>query len=1091
MLTFEETNLRPATDSLKDYLVWLKAATLAERTRQKPMATDKDAGQLGVLLNHWRSRSLLKNDQLFQLRLTEEDLSELEFSQLVTEPDEALLARFPQLPAWVLQLAQTFEIPIQPENPILPVTAKLAYPQLLGFLEIARPFIQRERSRLHVALTQLAQQYAYLPFDPATIEDLLLGHLTPLVLEMVSPTLVLELNVARLKGLLKGETSEARFNHFIALLNTAYGQAILQEYPVLARQLDASITHGVDYALEIVQHLCQDWPQLVATFSPAQNPGLLTGLSAGQGDAHRQGRTVVILEFSSGLKLVYKPRSMAVDRHFQELLAWLNQHSNGSFPAFRITEILPGDGYGWMEYIEAAPCTTPQQVEAFYQRQGAYLALLYTFGSNDFHAENIIAAGEHPILIDLETLFQPQFDKLQNGEAPDSLKQLSDHSVLKVGLLPQKVFSGKHSAGLEISGLGGQEGQTLPYPVPHWEKAGTDEMSLVLKPAIFQTAKNQPTLNGTRLNAFDYVEFLVQGFTQLYQLLSESRDELVSDGGPIQQFEHDSIRVLLRSTYFYVLLRQHSFQANNLRDGRDRDRLLDKLWNGMKNRPGQWCAVSAERADLQEGDIPFFTARISARDVYTSRAEVLPNFLNDSSITFVHRRLNQLSPADLNRQIWFIRASLTTFARSGESVSGEVYQIKDFQGDTPASREAYLAAATQVADRLVDLALQNDQDIVWMGLLQNKLDEWSLGPLGINLYDGTSGIVLFLAYLGHVTENPTYTNLAKNAWRSMRPQIDAQRTILQEIGAFGGWSSLVYTMLHLSTLWHDEALLTEAVEMAEAIQPLIAQDNTLDFISGLAGYLTVLVALYNASHEAPLLSAARACGERLLELAQPQPHGGVAWVTHMPASQPAIGLARGSTGIGLALLKLAELTGDTRFQQTGVAAITYERSFFHPEKSNWPDFRTLHKDALPEGEYRFGLAWCHGAPGIGLARLAVLPYLNTPEVREEVEAALKSTAKGGFGDNHSLCHGDLGNLDVLIQAGYQLNDPFWQAEQARIGTAILNSTKPYGWLCSTPLGIETPGFMVGLAGIGYGFLRLADPAKVPSVLSLEPPRSSR
>jgi len=32
------------------------------------------------------------------------------------------------------------------------------------------------------------------------------------------------------------------------------------------------------------------------------------------------------------------------------------------------------------------------------------------------------------------------------------------------------------------------------------------------------------------------------------------------------------------------------------------------------------------------------------------------------------------------------------------------------------------------------------------------------------------------------------------------------------------------------------------------------------------------------------------------------------------------------------------------------------------------------------------------------------------------------------------------------------------------------------------------GLMTGLAGIGYGLLRLANPDRVPSVLVLEPPR---
>jgi lantibiotic modifying enzyme len=35
--------------------------------------------------------------------------------------------------------------------------------------------------------------------------------------------------------------------------------------------------------------------------------------------------------------------------------------------------------------------------------------------------------------------------------------------------------------------------------------------------------------------------------------------------------------------------------------------------------------------------------------------------------------------------------------------------------------------------------------------------------------------------------------------------------------------------------------------------------------------------------------------------------------------------------------------------------------------------------------------------------------------------------------------------------------------------------------------VEAPGLMNGLAGIGYGLLRLAAPTSVPSILALDPP----
>ena len=37
----------------------------------------------------------------------------------------------------------------------------------------------------------------------------------------------------------------------------------------------------------------------------------------------------------------------------------------------------------------------------------------------------------------------------------------------------------------------------------------------------------------------------------------------------------------------------------------------------------------------------------------------------------------------------------------------------------------------------------------------------------------------------------------------------------------------------------------------------------------------------------------------------------------------------------------------------------------------------------------------------------------------------------------------------------------------------------------TPLEVESPGLMTGLAGVGHGLLRLAAPDRIPSVLLLE------
>ncbi len=56
---------------------------------------------------------------------------------------------------------------------------------------------------------------------------------------------------------------------------------------------------------------------------------------------------------------------------------------------------------------------------------------------------------------------------------------------------------------------------------------------------------------------------------------------------------------------------------------------------------------------------------------------------------------------------------------------------------------------------------------------------------------------------------------------------------------------------------------------------------------------------------------------------------------------------------------------------------------------------------------------------------------------------------------------------------------------------MIESIAQYGWICEVPQRVENLGLMTGIAGIGYGFLRLAAADIVPSVLAIAPPFPSR
>ena len=121
-------------------------------------------------------------------------------------------------------------------------------------------------------------------------------------------------------------------------------------------------------------------------------------------DPHRSGRTVSILTLEGGVKLVYKPRSLGLDRAFSKLLAWVNSHDD--LLTLKPIAVLDCGTHGWMEFVEHRACQTEDEVRRYYERAGQMLCLAYLLQGADIHAENIIAGGEHPVFIDLEMIFQ-------------------------------------------------------------------------------------------------------------------------------------------------------------------------------------------------------------------------------------------------------------------------------------------------------------------------------------------------------------------------------------------------------------------------------------------------------------------------------------------------------------------------------------------------------------------------------------------------------------------------------------------------------------------------------------------------------------
>ncbi len=944
------------------------------------------------------------------------------------------------------------------------------------FARVAAPLLWSARQRVLADLTEIAAGSAV--FDPHRLSGQLLEPLQNSMHRMLSRTMALEIHLAKLRGELGDGTAEERYERFLAGLDDpARQRKLFFDYPVLARQLSELAEQAVTNARTLATRLHADAGLLLETFADGTDPGPIDAVVIGSGDRHRGGQSVGTIRWASGLTVVYKPRPLAIDRHFAELLEYLN---TGLTHPFRLLRTLDRGDYGWTEFITARPCEDPAAIHRFYHRQGALLALLDLLRTNDMHAENLIAAGEQPVLIDLETLIQPglQLDTARAGTAENDAAAAARTSVLQVGLLPTLTWRSKDGEGVDISGLGSKPGQRSAMALPVLTELGTDNLQVRLERIPLEIPDHRPVGKDEELDLLDYADDLVAGFTELRLLCRARRAELLADDGPLAAFAGDTIRVLLRSTMTYATILQTGFHPDVLRDALERDRHFDYLWRQVVDRPSLSDCVPAEQHDLWRNDIPYFTSTTDGATLFDSQDKPIAGPQLEPGLELVRSRLEQDDDEQLAHQLWLIRGSLATAAinASGEVVLPE-YEL--MTATSAVSSDELLAAASGIGDQLAATAFDRDGSAQWLGLSSQLGRNWTLGPLEPDLFNGLSGVALFLAELGRLTGESRHTELAVRAVATIRSQL--ARDAGPEVGGMAGQPGVAYTLARLSVLLADESLLEATTSITAGLADLIASDNQYDLVSGSAGTIGALRVLHELQPDGPALKLITAAADRLVETAE-QYEPGVGWrpygmLSAGIADRPLAGFGHGTAGIAWALGEAWQLTGIAAYRDTAIRAVAYERTLYDAGHGAWRDLRSTAGDDV------FSIrAWCHGSVGIGLSRLALRGFL--PGVDEEIEAALADARSRGFGMSHSLCHGDVGSIELLLSAAQVLNRPGLQAEADLRAAGLVAGIRAQGPICGVPFGTSTPSLMVGLSGIGHGLLRMAAPDRVASVATL-------
>jgi type 2 lantibiotic biosynthesis protein LanM len=383
----------------------------------------------------------------------------------------------------------------------------------------------------------------------------------------------------------------------------------------------------------------------------------------------------------------------------------------------------------------------------------------------------------------------------------------------------------------------------------------------------------------------------------------------------------------------------------------------------------------------------------------------------------------------------------------------------------------------------------------WFGIqLMPESGRFQFDPFGLSLYDGVAGIGLFFAAVEKILQLPeyrpdNYPTFREEALACAVPIRQAfKENGLQDfrtapLGGATGSGSSIYVLLRMGKLLDEAALIEDALEAARRITPdMIEKDAGLDIMSGGAGLILSLLALYDETKDMPVLERAVVSGKVLLTKRMSTQKGYRVWKT--VSDVPLAGFSHGAAGFAQALLRLYQASRDREFLDAADEAIAYENTLFSVEEQNWRDLRE------PDGE-SYMTAWCHGAAGIGMQRASSLNILDTPQIRQDIDAAITGIQHNFASSTNSadhLCCGNLGRIEAIFTMGRQLNRPDivqYALQAASLFVERAAESGGYQYASYLPRGMFAAGFFQGGAGIGYELLRLTHPEFLPNVLIFE------
>lgn len=877
-------------------------------------------------------------------------------------------------------------------------------------------------------------------------------------------TIIAEIYYAKEAGMLKGNTKEERGKYFsdVLLKSDEYRKEVYLNYPELCRILDIKTKQSLEYIEKIINDTSRELKSIEEKINNSSSLGKIKTILLGEGDTHNNGKTVAKIIFENNKIIMYKPHSLKIDEKYSELIKWINNIFKDKDKELYACKVHTIEDAGWSEYVQYKGCDKTEDIKSFYYKIGKLLCILHSLNGNDMHNENIIAYGNNPVLIDLETLIHPDIEDNNTAESAMEIayKYFKD-SVINTHLLPSRVVNFNNNKFIEIGGLGGLESQTAPFKSKVMLGYGTDEVKITRRYLPVKPKNNNPECNGKKVDPKDYEEYIIEGFKSLYQWILENKSFYLNKLKDI--FSDFKIRILYRATNVYAQLLFSSFHPDLLTNYNDRYIYLHRLAVNHSSPMHTDSVLKTEISNMMRGDIPYFSENIDDLGNTKSRFK--------KGLDKVEEKVINMSEESMYRQIKSIYASFMN--EEDRYIKTPVNFIRN--GELNNVKEHFVNQAKKIADYMLERSIVGEKESVksriWM--------ESKLSPYGFSTYEcmtgdicsGLSGVLFLYYYLNKITKEEKYKEAAEEILASIIPE-DTKKIETDKMGAFTGLLGIAYALFYVDGTKKYTQDIINILDIVESSPDVLKKDKK--DIMNVAGDLGILISMYEKSEDKILRDKSIKLAIDVFEILKEskiESENGVYW-----SEEGYVGYGRGNAGIIAQLYRLYKVVDNNEILDLINEALSYEKSMYSEENKNW-------YVSLKEKEFING--WRDCAPGILLSKIQLKKNgFTNSRIDSEIKRAIDTTINEGLNKDITLSHGDMGNLVILKDAAIELKDE----ELLSNSLATMKEASDYVVELLNNNGFEYyeyNSFMLGLSGIAYEMLRAGNEDKMPNILGLE------